>query len=205
MNEKTKITLSAKEQALVCNTNWILTKAKIIEKVYLLFGEISSNAYQSFAIAKEHLPAAFFSTTAKISKGENYQLLPYVVLDYPRHFDKENVLSIRTFFWWGNFFSISLHLSGQCKIDAAATLSDRFTFLQLQDYWVCVHDTPWQHHFEDDNFITAKNMTRLQFDAILNNDSFIKIAKKIPLQQWNSAKAFIEMTMGEMKELCSVH
>ena len=48
----------------------------------------------------------------KISKGENYRGLPYVMLDYPRLFGREEVLAIRTFFWWGHGFSVTLHLKG---------------------------------------------------------------------------------------------
>ena len=55
---------------------------------------------------------AIVQSTPKIAKGENYLQLPYVLLDYPRCFDKENIFAIRTMFWWGNFFSITLHLSG---------------------------------------------------------------------------------------------
>ena len=31
----------------------------------------------------------------------------------PAVFSKENIFAIRTMFWWGNFFSISLHVSGK--------------------------------------------------------------------------------------------
>ena len=37
-----KIQLSAEEMQLVCNREWILTKHRIIEKVYQLFGSLSA-------------------------------------------------------------------------------------------------------------------------------------------------------------------
>jgi hypothetical protein len=39
METATKIALSEKELQLVCDTDWILTKHSIIQKVYALFGE----------------------------------------------------------------------------------------------------------------------------------------------------------------------
>ena len=38
---QTKVTLSPKELELVNNAGWILTKNAVIQKVYLLFGELS--------------------------------------------------------------------------------------------------------------------------------------------------------------------
>ena len=38
---KTKIQLSAEEMKLVLNGDWILTKNRVIEKVYALFGELA--------------------------------------------------------------------------------------------------------------------------------------------------------------------
>src|SRR6185369_7340402 len=95
---------------------------------------------------KTILPAIVSASNPKISRGENYRALPYVMLDYPRHFTKESTLAIRTLFWWGNFFSISLHLSGRCKKNAAAVLKINFATLRQEGYWVCISADPWHHH-----------------------------------------------------------
>jgi len=58
----------------------------------------------------------------KISRGENYLGLPYLVLDYPRLFRPDAVLAIRTFFWWGHFFSSTLQLSGGYKTEFLSRL-----------------------------------------------------------------------------------
>ena len=115
MMEKTKIALSAKELELVCNKEWILTKHAIVQKVITLFGRALEDMQQQVEQRIHGLPAAVNGQSPKISKGENFQSLPYVMLDYPRYFHKENTLAIRTFFWWGNFFSVTLHLSGEHK------------------------------------------------------------------------------------------
>src|SRR5260221_13450433 len=130
MKQETKITLSPKERELVCNTDWILTKHAIIDKVYQLFGEQAT--FMQYYIEKEkaQLQKEISIIAPKISKGENYGKLPYVMLDYPRYFDKENTLAIRTMFWWGNFFSIHLQLSGKFKQNALADLQNNFEELQ---------------------------------------------------------------------------
>ena len=112
MSTDTKITLSDKELSLVTNADWILTKQIVIEKVYRMFsGSIPS--LQSLMMQEQvKLPPEARSSIPKIYKGENYLQLPYVMFDYPRSFNKENIFALRTMFWWANFFSITLHISG---------------------------------------------------------------------------------------------
>lgn len=199
---KTKIALSAKELELVCNTDWILTKHIIIQKAIDLLGEALVSMQEMAEQKKGDLPEAFFVKSPKISKGENYKQLPYVVLDYPRFFDKENTLAIRTFFWWGNFFSINLQLSGKIKNDAAPNLLAHFLQLQQNDYWICVNNHPWEHYFETDNYVPMQTLTTAKFETILTSESFIKIGKKISLQHWGETVAvFIKDSFEEILQL----
>jgi hypothetical protein len=201
----TKIILSAKELELVCNTDWILTKHALIQKVYGLFGEVQQANEKLLSENKDQFPPEVFINSPKISKGENYKLLPYVMLDYPRYFSKDDAIAIRTFFWWGNFFSVSLQLSGSFKTNAAETLHQNFEWLQQKEYWICVNDEPWQHHFNDDNFVLLQTINREQFWAILQRKSFVKLSKKMPLQQWQDAPVFIMKTFEELAGLISKH
>src|SRR6478672_2018750 len=109
MEGHTKIQLSDVEMDLVNNTGWILTKHDIIKKVYVLFGELSESMHKELASFEKYLPAEVFLKSAKITRGENYKMLPYVILDYPAFFDRDHIFAVRTMFWWGNFFSITLH------------------------------------------------------------------------------------------------
>ncbi len=118
MSNRAKIQLSKLENELVNNTEWILTKQAIINKVYLLLGELHET-YASILNDERYFISIFKGTkSGKISKGENYLGLPYAILDYPAIFKKEDVFAIRTMFWWGNFFSITLHVSGRERMQA---------------------------------------------------------------------------------------
>ena len=198
MTDKTKITLSAKELELVCSTDWILTKLNIMQKVIDLFGNVLVSMQQMTAEQKNNLPAEVFIKDPKIYKGENYKNLPYVMLDYPRYFDKENTLAIRTFFWWGNFFSINLQLSGKIKNESLPHLTAHFIQLQQNDYWICINTNPWQHNFEEDNYLSIKKISITQFTTMLNRELFIKIGKNFSLQHWDTAALFIEQSFKEM-------
>ena len=94
MMERTKVKFSTEEAALMNNAAIILTKNRVIQKVYELFGAVSASCEDLLRSAT--LPEEVRSVSPKISKGENYLGLPYVILDQPRYFSNKNVLAIRT-------------------------------------------------------------------------------------------------------------
>ena len=195
MNVSTKIHLSKDEQELIENKEWILTKHAVINKVCLLFSEMHE-VYKQIATGNNMTSLFNNITNGKISKGENYIQLPYVILDYPALFSKEKVFAIRTLFWWGNFFSVSLHLSGkdfQLNKDFAG-LKD---FLKEKDFFICVNENEWQHHFEPSNYLPVKEVDDIYFRKILKKN-FLKISKKIELSKWNEAPEFLEKVFSEI-------
>ncbi len=201
MTSPTKLTLSSEERLLVNNSNWILTKRTIIEKAVLLLGELQGKIKPVILDYEKLLPQAIIHSEPKISKGESYRMLPYVLLDYPKYFDKENIFVVRTMFWWGNFFSITLHLSGQYKTAFAIALAKNVAALQLGNYYICVNDDQWQHHFEPDNYFTAAEKTSEELKSIILQRPFLKIARKFPLEQWDEMPIVLERSFIAMMEL----
>jgi len=188
MDLQANVKLSKEEWELVQNTEWILTKHAIIQKVISMFGQLSEefrNVIQDAAITE------FISPEPKISKGEQYEKLPYVMLDFPRVFDKENVFAVRSFFWWGNFFSINLHVSGKYK---ERFFSSEKKLEQFKSWSFCISEDPWRHDFSVNNFLPfAEVNIKEQLQR-----PFIKIAKKIPLSEWNNVYDFYRNNFGEL-------
>ena len=183
-----KIRLSEKEMELVTNAEWILTKNDILQKVHSLLGEIADEQKKILMQFHNRLPTEVLATTPKISKGENYKGLPYLVLDYPRYFDKENVCAIRTFFWWGNFFSITLHLSGRYKKQYEEKI---ISTIHESERFICIHDSEWEHHFEPGNYAALDKMSTAEIRQRVNEKNFLKLAQKIPLEQWDESKIIL--------------
>lgn len=181
MQESANVSLSAFEQQLVTDANWILTKNGIIHKVYLLFGNLSEQYKIKTAVAQ--LPPETLLAAPKISKGENYEGLPYVMLDYPRCFGKEDTLAIRTFFWWGNFFSITLQLKGKYLQQYAPFIEENRMLLAKQEIWMNVNDEEWQHHFRENNMMPVAD-----FQQQLAHKKILKLAFKCKLEDWDIAE-----------------
>jgi hypothetical protein len=203
MTDKSKLTLSAEELQLVSNTSFILTKRKIIDTVNILFGDLAQTMVQHVFEQKSKLPPAVILSTPKIAKGENYLQLPYLILDYPRRFDKENVFAIRTMFWWGNFFSCSLHLSGSYKTAYLQAVQNKTAALQKNNFYICINKEEWQHHFETSNYLPANALTQEEIKNILAQQRFIKIAAKFPLHQWDDVPELIEKSFTDLLQLVS--
>jgi len=197
MNPFSKLTLSADEQQLVTNTQWILTKRTIIDKVNGLLGDVSVMQQNIIEKEKDWLPDAVVRSTPKIAKGENYLGLPYLLLDYPRCFDADDIFAVRTMFWWGNFFSITLHVSGKYKEMFQQQITENVGAVQ-QDVFICIHESQWQHSFDADNYADIKDLQKDKLRKIINEKTFIKLAIKFPLQSWNNIPSLFDEAFTEL-------
>lgn len=150
-----------------------------------LFGELAHEMRDFLEARPGVLPAEVLQVSPKISKGENYRGLPYVVLDYPRYFSREQVLAVRTFFWWGNFISVTLHLKGAPLERYRGALLARAGELADAGFYICIAPEEWRHDFEADNYIPVGQCSRSSLDDLLMNKPFCKLAVRISLQQWN--------------------
>lgn len=199
-----KVTLSPKELELVNNADWILTKNHIIDKVYDLFGALANQYRQEYTTYKNFQKEIAFEISPKISKGEHYEQLPYVMLDFPRYFTVTDIFAIRTFFWWGNHCSIHLILKGKYLTELGPSVDRYFAMygqhrVETLDWYIGVGSDPWQHHFEKDNYLPMQDW---------NGDSvtqlpFLKLAKKIPLQEWDDIESFMMNQFTKMLTILS--
>ena len=179
------VKLSQSELLLVCDEQFILTKNSIINKVYLLFGMLSEVFTEDTKKISNIFTEEVLKASPKIYKGENYRGLPYVMLDYPRYFTRDDAFSIRCLFWWGNFFSITLHLSGK-NLEKYSDKIYKGLSQENNQWHICINEDQWEHHFGNDNFVMPDKELLMQ----LQDKKFLKLADKIPLTKWDDAYDF---------------
>lgn len=201
MNDISKLTLSDEELQLVINPDWILTKHIIIDKVYQLFGDLASTMKAGIDKEQNWLPAEVVRSPAKISRGENYLKLPYVLLDYPRCFEAENIFAVRTMFWWGNFFSMTLHLSGRHKKMFSEGIGNNKEGLEQDNFFICINEDEWQHHFEENNYKPIRELGNTEFNRIITQKGFIKLAVKFTLKEWKDMPGLLERSFAELMKI----
>src|SRR6218665_338496 len=146
MAEDTKITLSKLELDLIKNKEWILTKHSAMEKISLMLWQQVDIITGNFKyLSKEW--EVLKTVSPKISKGERYLNLPYLILDYPASFSGKNIFALRTLFLWGDCISVTIHLSGQYK---QALQKRIFKNIKCSNaaFYISVGESQWQHHFD---------------------------------------------------------
>jgi len=181
-----KLRFSGDQIGLVKNAAWILTKNEVIGKVCDFFGSLSVQMKTDW-MRVPYLSSIPAEIRAKISRGEQYQGLPYVVLDYPREFGKENSFAIRTLFWWGNYFSINLHLTGMYKEMFFENIIHHFEMLAGKGFYVCISDDEWAHAINETDYKKLDQSNQELFRDYLSRKSFCKLSVKISLDDWEQA------------------
>jgi hypothetical protein len=204
MKDQSKLQLSPFEMDLVNNADWILTKNGILQKTKQLLFMLQEKQQTHLQLQTQNLPEEVLKPSPKISRGENYQGLPYLILDFPRFFEHKNIFAIRTMFWWGNFFSITMHLAGNYKTMFAQKIISLYELLKETDFFICVHEEQWQHHFESDNYIQISKWSKDDFEYRVNASSFIKLANKIPLTKWDDAQKILLQYFKQIIEVLTV-
>jgi hypothetical protein len=183
----TKIQLSAEEMKLVTNSGWILTKHRIIEKVYHLFGNLSEQMQLYLQERSSLLAGEVLRLPPKISKGEQYEALPYVVLDYPRLFSKEDVFAVRSFFWWGNYFSITLHLKGKFQLQCCKKITAAIAEKKLQEHYFSFSGNEFSFNLDGKNYFLINNTNEDRYKK-MEQQPFLKISCKISFEHWDTAE-----------------
>lgn len=193
----TKIRLSAAEMEMAADAELILTKNRIMEKIRDLFTELVHLQNETLEEYGEGIiPEPVLQSSWKISKGERYLGLPWVVLDHPRLFSKDHIMAIRTLFWWGRHFSVTLHVSGSFKSQFENKILEQYERISTsktgegdiilgREFYCASGTDPWAHHFESGNYRMVSAMSRDEWEETIRNKPFIKIAKKIPMEQWH--------------------
>ncbi len=183
MKHKTKIQLLPFEVEMICDTDIILTKNAIMQKLKMFLEEIQLQQKKIIEKNIAGFPEEVLKTSPKVSRGENYKGLPWLVLDYPRHFEPGNIFAIRTMFWWGKFFSITLHLSGRYKELLVSKIIKNKSRLAKNDYYICISKNEWEHNFDADNYKKVSDLSGKEFEEISGKKIFLKLAKKFSLNK----------------------
>ena len=183
-----KVHLSPEEMRLVTDPGVILTKNSVMAKVTDLFGALSGE-YQKIWTGERIEP--------KISRGENYRGLPWVMLDYPRYFGREEVFAIRTMFWWGHAFSVTLHLKGGYRDRFGPVVQARWAELARAGFHVGVSADEWRHEHVPENYREVSGAGDLGWEDV----EFLKLSAAVGLHRWEEAP---EVLLSMFETLISV-
>lgn len=185
--------LSKEEIVILKDSSFLLTKQRLIGQVVKKFEDLQTWHLSNSNYYLSYVQSVFDQAkSGKVSKGENYEGLPYIILDAPRFFTKTNVFAIRTMFWWGNEFSYTLHLAGAPLKKYMKGLEQRLIELSENQFYICVNNTPWEYHFREDNYRPVSDFTFSEIEEVVNRSGFLKLSKRLSIEDWGKLEVFTE-------------
>lgn len=183
------VALTPQELTIIQDTSFLLAKQEVTKKLIELLTETERQLHQIILDSGFSFPANAFVQSGKISKGENYLGLPYLLLDYPRLFSQQEVWAYRVMVWWGHELSCTLHLAGNCLHHYSPSQFQRLT--GESDLYFCVNNSPWEYHFEQQNYMPISALSTDEINAHMQRNDFIKLAFKTPLSHPETFNSFI--------------
>jgi len=201
MVQDTNLTFSDEEMSAMRNSRFFEVKQEITVKVQELFGQLQNELTKE--ISSLSFPGIEFRE-GKIFRGENYRLAPYIILDCPRLFTTETIFAFRSMFWWGHEFSFTLHLQGEALEMSREKLVQRIGLLDKNEFYLCVNETPWEYTFETGNYVLLEelhNQKGTAFHEMIRSMKFVKLSRKLPLDEYANALKFGRETFTQVIQL----
>jgi hypothetical protein len=180
------IEFTKKEYHLLNDYQFFDIKASITSKILNLFAHVEDRIRLGIKEKSYHFPEKIAATPGKISKGENYQNCPYIVLDYPRLYSREKIFAFRSIFWWGHYFSNAMIIGGHAYHQYIPRILEITGELKNRDWYLCVYRTPWKLENLPWNYVQFSHLTNEQIRGRLQKYPFIKIARIYALDHYKN-------------------
>ena len=200
MSSKIKINLSPRELRVLGDESFFHTKVEVTHKIYSMFSLLINKIQSSVPHQNFKYPEQTDLSLGKISKGENYKSLPYIVVDFPRYFKKPDMLVYRAMLWWGKYFIFTLHLSGSCATEHKAAFLENYTKLNPKNTFFCISKKQWEHAITKRDYKRVDKLTRDEIEACIEANGFIKISRKLSLKNY---KKFLDRGSDTFEEFLS--
>ena len=192
----TKVTLSAAELDLAMDPQVMLMKNAVIDAVYGLFGRVAERQSEILSPLRPLFGEAF-DLPPKISRGEKYRGLPYVMLDNPRSFTSHDILAVRTLFWWGHFFSVTIHLRGRWLERFEPGILASRARLAAGGFHVSTGAQEWEHHFGSDNYRPVESVGEEEWKGGFSDPGFVKLALRHPISRFAELEDLLVQGFGD--------
>ncbi len=175
----TPIQFDDKESDLMFNRELFPLKRQVNQKLYTLFEQIKTSLKDTVQHKQFIFPSGTDSETGKISQGENFQAYPWVMLDFPKLFSKQDIFAFRTLFWYGHYFSFSLVLGGRsAEYYLPIFIKNKNTIFGRSLYF-STHEDPWQHDITSENSHLLDEIADDHIKKLVQQNGYLKITGRI--------------------------
>ena len=170
--QNSSIKLTNKEFELILDTEYPLLKKNAIDKIQAHLHELGEQL-----ITNQQITRSLHTISYKISKGENYLNLPYLVLDLPKIDGNHFPILCRTLFWWGKYFSFNVFIrKDDYNMD---TFEKKIKSQPVKGIHVLQSDKIWQQDLDSEDYINLSNWP----EYIITEGPYLKLSIKHPIEE----------------------
>ncbi|AMS26941.1 hypothetical protein AEM51_07850 [Bacteroidetes bacterium UKL13-3] len=192
---KSTIKLTKHELDFASDTIYPETKHSVIQKTQQLFVDCGQKLSQN-PLYQEYTQHNEF----KITRGEQYQKLPYMVLDYPQIKGGNVDLVMRTMFWWGHYFSCNLII----KTTHLTTKQNTIAIQQLSKTRVLVGENLWEQDLYSTEFCKLSKLSFEDIKELISTRTYLKLSRKIALRNHTKLPNIIDKVYSEWLTTLSI-
>ncbi len=177
------ICFTPEENALIQDTRFFETKARVSEKVKTLLQQIYLELKKEIPTRGLLAPKEFDSENFQFVKGEHLLNFPYRYLDFPKYFKNKEMLTFRTLFWWGHFFVFALILEGALLAQYKRNVLAHYNAFADQGLFILMTDTPWEWRLESKYLLEIRRDNQVEVSNILASCTFLKIHRYLKFEE----------------------
>ncbi|HXC61202.1 MAG TPA: hypothetical protein VNV63_00885 [Nitrospiria bacterium] len=168
---------------MISDTDFFPAKAEIIRKLH----EDSMRLRDQIRMECKKTPLSLAPAgtdfeTGQLVKGEKFQDFPYVYLDFPKFFSRDEMFTFRSFFWWGHSLIFCWFLSGPRLDEYRKRLLACHKTISHQTVFLSTAGTPWEWGLEKPHAEFLDRIKKERLKEILAERTFLKFGCSMPLK-----------------------
>lgn len=167
MEQKSTNKLNNDEFNLISDTWYPIIKKGAIEKIKAQLADLGAQMQDN----QPHL-------NYKISAGENYLNLPYLILDFPKISGPNFPFVFRTLFWWGKPISCQVLVRNNLYNNTI----DKLLYLSHPNTLVLVGDNLWENDFSSQHFKSVAELSDIE-KAALTAKTYVKLVHTFDMKK----------------------
>jgi hypothetical protein len=187
--------LTKHELDFASSIEYPLIKHEVMSKMGLLMAETGQQLSHTFR-ENQLIDLAHH----KITRGERYKQMPYIVLDYPQIKGPDFNIVLRTMFWWGHYFTCSLIVKTSL-LDLEKTGKN---IRKLKKTKILVGSNLWEQELEMDDYRKTSDLSKKQTIKLLEAANYLKLSRKISLRHYTSLTEHATEIYSELAKALSI-
>lgn len=173
---------SETELRLIRERELFLHKYAILQKAEERLQDIKTRMIGVLAEERpRYLPSGTDLERGKITRGENNKGFPFISLDIPQFFTKEEYFTYRILFWWGHYLGYSLVLKGPRLAEYYACLQERRHEPRFADIHIARHTSPWEWENSEGGFSPVQQPSNHELGDWVEAIQYIKVIRMFPV------------------------